>query len=60
MTIGFHLTSRVASFVLDPLEIELDGITLGIVFVVADEELGNEGDYEDPFAFFAVTLTTIG
>jgi hypothetical protein len=50
----------VASFVFEPLDIELEGITAGIVLVVAEESLGIEGASENPFAFLAVTLTTIG
>jgi hypothetical protein len=43
-----------------PLEIEFEGITIGIVLVVALEELGAEGVSESPLAFLAVTLATIG
>lgn len=39
---------------------QLNGITTGIVFVVALDTLGSEGAIDSPLAFLAVTLTTIG
>jgi hypothetical protein len=46
--------------VVEPLDIELNGITTGIVFVVELTMLGSDGAIDNPLAFLAVTLTTIG